>query len=278
MKHFGRYEIFHDVNVEGTENVIKYAEKNNAQLIHISTASISGHKLAEENTAAYGETKDFSEMDYYIGQSLENVYVRSKFEAEQVVMDAVCDGRLTARIIRIGNLTNRTGDYRFQLNYESNAFLRRLKALAELGAFPEYLLPYATEFSPVDLTAEGIIKIAQYADKQTVFHLYNDHVVVNMKLVSMLREVGIPMEVVSETEFRDAIEKTIGDPRRSHIFEALETAIGRDGKLISDRGVRVINKFTDWFLSKTGFRWKDIDEEYIRGYIAYFRAEGYLDV
>ena len=29
VKHFGRYEIFHDVNVEGTENVIKYAEKNN---------------------------------------------------------------------------------------------------------------------------------------------------------------------------------------------------------------------------------------------------------
>ena len=28
-----------------------------------------------------------------------------------------------------------------------------------------------SEFSPIDLTAEGIVRIAQYAGKQTVFHL-----------------------------------------------------------------------------------------------------------
>ena len=278
VKHFGRYEVFHKVNVEGTKNVTKYAEKVNAQLIHISTASVSGNALSGNNPAAPEEVTDFSETDYYIGQSLENVYVRSKFEAERVVLDAIRGGKLSARIIRIGNLTNRTGDYRFQPNYESNAFLRRMRALIELGAFPEYLRPYDTEFSPVDLTAEGIIKIAQYADRQIVFHLFNDRLLSSERLVSMLRDEGVSMEVVSDSEFREAIEKTIGDPRRSHIYEAFETVMDQSGKIAPGSSIRVNTQFTDWFLSNAGFSWNEIDEEYIGGYIAYFREAGYLNV
>lgn len=276
VKHFGKYEVFRKVNVEGTEHVIRYAEKVNALLIHISTASISGYALAGNNAVESGKVIDFSETDYYIGQSLENVYIRSKFEAERVVLDAIHDGRLSARIIRIGNLTNRTGDFRFQPNYESNAFLRRMKAFIDLGAFPEYLLPCDTEFSPVDLAAEGIVKIAQYADRQIVFHLFNDRLVLNERLISMLRKEGIPMDVISDASFRELIERTIGDPRRSHIYEALETVLDQNGKIIMDNSIHVNTQFTDWFLSKTGFRWSEIDEEYIDGYISYFREAGYL--
>lgn len=278
VKHFGKYEVFHKVNVGGTENITKYAKKVNAQLIHISTTSVSGNVLLGNNPDSTEEVIDYSETDYYIGQNLQNVYVRSKFEAERVVMDSICDGKISARIIRIGNLTNRTNDYRFQPNYESNAFLRRMKALIDLGMFPEYLLPYGTEFSPVDLTAEGIIKIAQYADKQIVFHLFNDRLITNGRLLTMLRNKKIPIDVVSDSEFREALEATISDPQRSYIYEALETVMDQNNKIVLGSGIHVNNRFTDWFLSNTGFSWNEIDEEYLGGYIAYFREAGYLNV
>ena len=150
-------------------------------------------------------------------------------------------------------------------------------ALIDLGAFPEYLLPYNTEFSPVDLTAEGIVKIAQYGDRQTVFHLFNDRQVLNERLVSILRKEGIPMDVISDVRFREVIEGTIGNPHRSHIYEALETVLDQNGKIVTDNSIHVNTQFTDWFLSKTGFQWGEIDEAYIDGYISYFREEGYLN-
>lgn len=67
------------------------------------------------------EPKTFAETDLYIGQPLDNVYIRSKFEAEKVVYEEILNG-LKANVIRIGNLTNRSLDYKFQANYQSNAF------------------------------------------------------------------------------------------------------------------------------------------------------------
>ena len=67
----------------------------------------------------------FDETTLFMGQPLENVYARSKFEAEKAVLDAMLEG-LEANIIRVGNLTNRVSDAKFQKNHESNAFLNSL--------------------------------------------------------------------------------------------------------------------------------------------------------
>lgn len=63
-------------------------------------------------------------------------------------MDAMLDG-LQANIIRVGNLTNRYSDGKFQKNYMENAFVKRVKAVLEFGAIPDYLMPLYSEFSPI---------------------------------------------------------------------------------------------------------------------------------
>ncbi len=50
------------------------------------------------------------------------------------------------------------------------------------------------------------------------------------------------------------------------------------GRLVYDSNIRIRNEFTDWFLKKLGFEWTEIDMEYIRGYVEYFRELGYLKV
>lgn len=278
VKHYGSYDYFHGVNVQGTKNVLAYAEKMGAKMIHISTLSVSGNSMVDAFDVYYAEeTMEFSEQSLYIGQPLDNVYIHSKFEAERTVLDAALAG-LDIKIIRVGNLTNRAFDFKFQPNYQTNAFLNRVKAVLELGCLPDYLLPIYAEFSPVDQTAEGIIKIVQYAGNQSVFHLNNNRNLYFDRMVEVMRALGINMDVVDGNHFSGILENLAKDPSFAYIYEALQNDMDETGKLVYDTNIRILNDFTVWFMEKVGFIWTKIDFDYIRGYIDYFRNLGYLEV
>lgn len=278
VKHYGSYRYFYRVNVEGTGHVVNYAKSVGARLIHISTLSVSGNSLADAfDVYRSEEEKHFGETSLYIGQPLDNVYIHSKFEAERAVFDAMLTG-LDAKIIRVGNLTSRASDYKFQPNYRENAFLTRCKAILEFGLFPDYLMPLYCEFSPIDLTAEGIVRIAQYADRQTVFHLNSNRPIYFDRFLEVVRALGIPMEVVDGDAFNRALRGTIRDRVTEYIFEAFQNDMDEQGRLVYDSNIRIGNDFTVWFLKKLGFEWNETDLEYIRGYVEYFRKLGYLEV
>ena len=278
VKHYGSYSYFNRINTEGTAHVVEYAKKIGANLIHISTLSVSGNSMADDFSVYHSdEEKIFYETSLYIGQPLDNVYIHSKFEAERKVYDAMLEG-LNAKIIRVGNLTNRASDYKFQPNYTSNAFLTRVKAILEFGLFPDYLMNLYAEFSPIDKTAEGIIKIAQYADKQCVFHLNSNKVIYFERFLEMVHKLGISMDVVNGAEFNRALQETIKQSNTEYIFEAFQNDMDEQGKLVYDSNIRIKNEFTLWFLEKVGFEWNETDMEYISGYIDYFRKIGYLEV
>lgn len=278
VSHYGSYEYFYRVNVEGTRHVVNYAKQAGAKLIHISTLSVSGNSIADDFMAYHSEEeKFFDETSLYIDQPLDNVYIRSKFEAERAVYDAMLEG-LDAKVIRVGNLTNRAADHKFQPNYRENAFLTRMKAILEFGLFPDYLVPLYSEFSPVDLTAEGIVKIACYADRQCIFHLNSNRPIYFDRFLEVVHELGIPMKVVDGAEFGSALEQTMRSAGTEYIFEALQNDMDEKGRLVYDSNIRIVNDFTVWFLRKVGFEWNEIDMEYLRGYIEYFRRIGYLEV
>lgn len=278
VKHYGSYSYFHKVNTEGTQHVIDYAKTVGAKLIHISTLSVSGNSLADDFTVYRSEKeKFFYETSFYIDQPLDNVYIHSKFEAEKRVYDAMVDG-LDAAVIRVGNLTNRSSDYKFQPNFKENAFLTRCKALLEFRLFPDYLIKLYAEFSPVDKTAEGIVKIAQYAAGQTVFHLNSNRVIYFDRFLEVVHELGIPMKVVDGNTFNKELQKTIKNGKTEYIYEAFQNDMDENGQLGYDSNIHIENNFTLWFLKKIGFEWNETDMEYIKGYIEYFRNIGYLEV
>ncbi len=278
VKHYGSYSYFNRVNTEGTAHVVEYAKKIGAKLIHISTLSVSGNSMADDfSVYRSDEEKFFYETSFYIGQPLDNVYIHSKFEAERKVYDAILEG-LDAKVIRVGNLTNRVSDYKFQPNYTSNAFLTRVKAILEFGLFPDYLMNLYAEFSPVDKTAEGIVKIAQYADKQFIFHLNSDRVIYFNRFLEVVHKLGISMKIVSGSEFNKALQETIKKSNTEYIFEAFQNDMDEQGRLVYDSNIRIENDFTLWFLKKVGFEWNETDMDYIKGYIDYFRKIGYLEV
>lgn len=279
VKHYGPYSEFEKINVDGTRNVAAFAEKIGAELIQISTASVSGRVIEEADITDNSEGGPcFKETNLYIGQNLDNVYIRSKFEAERLIMDRMLTGRLKAKIIRVGNLTNRQRDYCFQPNYTTNAFLRRMKAILELGKFPDSILDMFTEFSPVDLTADGIINIAQYGGNYTIFHLYNNKPLRNDQMLRLLSNVGINIQAVPEDVFVKAVENTLHEDSLAYIYESLQDVIHHEGLLSFENSIHLENDFSVWFLEKCGFTWNAVDERYLKGYIDYFRKMGYLHV
>jgi len=279
VKHYGSYKYFYETNVETVKNLITFCKKADANLIHTSTLSVSGNSFGDEFDGYISDTeKHFYESSLYIEQPLENVYARSKFEAEKTILEEISNG-LKANIMRMGNLTNRFADAKFQKNHESNAFLNRLKAILDLGIFPEYLMDLYLEFTPIDDASSAVMAIARhFSTKQTVFHINSIKVMYMDKVLECFKKCGIDMKVVDATTFTEVLRNTAKQSGTEYIFETFINDMDEDDKLNYDSNIRIENDFTVEYLRKLGFEWSNIDFEYIKRYIEYFRNIGYLEV
>ncbi len=277
VKHYGSYQYFHNINVEGTKNAIALAKEKGAKFLHISTLSVSGNTFLDSFGSYVSEDeKHFYESSLFIHQDLSNVYARSKFEAERAVLDAMLEG-LEASICRMGNLTNRASDGKFQPNHESNAFLNRAKAVLEFQKLPDYLMPLYSEFSPIDESAQAVMRVAQHFNRDyTIFHI-NSHKPLYMdRFIELAREMGIPMQVVPGKVFAEALREIAQNVETAYIFEAFINDMNEQEELVYDTNIRIDNAFTVRYLNSVGFDWCEIDLDYIRKWVDYFRRSGYL--
>ena len=243
-----------------------------AKLIHISTLSVSGNGFDNESC----DEIIFSESDFYIGQPLDNVYARSKFEAERVVLEAMTEG-LQANIMRMGNLTNRNSDGMFQRNYESNAFLKRIKALIEMGIYPCSISNFAVEFTPIDVAAGAVMSIVRHFDSEkTVFHINNPNAIKLHKMFEIFKSLGIDVNGIDDLDFSDKLKELSKQKEKAHIYEAFINDFNEASQINYDSNIRIENDFTVQYLKNLGFEWSDIDIEYLRKYVEYFKRKRVL--
>lgn len=278
VKHYGSYEFFYEANVKSAVRLIDFCKASNAKLIHISTTSIAGNDF--DNQMAFNVDADetlFTEHDFYIGQPLDNVYVRSKFEAEKAVLEAMVEG-MQANIMRMGNLTNRRIDGRFQKNYESNAFARRFKAIVELGCAPEYLLGLSLDFTPIDDAANAVMTITRhFRNGKNVFHVENTNLISFSEIFNYMRILGINMKIVSGDEFGEMLRQAENDLATKHIYETFINDIGQDNRLQYDSPIKIDASFSDAYLRSLGFVWQKTDLAYLQKYFGYFKEIGYIE-
>ncbi len=271
VKHYGSYEYFYDVNVQTTKRLIEFCKKAQAKLIHTSTMSVSGNSFGDDFGVSNAiEEINFSECTLYLGQPLNNVYARSKFEAEKLVLEAISSG-LSANIMRMGQLSNRASDGLFQINYEKNAYLKRIKAILDIGAVPDYLTGIYTEFTPVDEAARAIMTITRhFSSEHTVFHIENHKFVYLNELIKIFGKLGYHIDIVSHSKFSDLIRSATNDESKRHIFEAFINEMDENDRLNYDSKIRIHMRFTLAYLRMLGFEWSDIDVNYMEKYMNYF--------
>ena len=275
VKHYGDISYFDKVNVNFTENIAKYCYENNVKMIHASTLSISGNgfDVGINNESVVQE--DFTEESLYIGQNLDNIYARTKFKAECVVLDYMKKG-LNAKILRYGNLVNRRYDLKFQENLSENAFLERIKAIFEVGKIPDNLKDIYLEFTPIDEAALATFKIAENTSDENVFHIYNSNHIYLPEFVNIMNsKFNSKIEFVSKEEFSNKIREMLKE-NKGIIFNSILQDFDDEFSLNYKSNILVKCDNTTGYLEKVGFKFRDIDEEYLIKYIEYFLSIGYI--
>ena len=193
------------------------------------------------------------------------------------VLNAMCRG-VRANIMRMGNLMNRSSDGVFQPNYDTNAFLKRVKAFLGLGMFPDYLMDGSVEFTPIDEAAHAVMTIARhFSTEQTVFHVENSNLTPLRELLAYLNELGYAIKDVGSEAFSDALRQSAKQKESKYIFETFVNEMDSENRLIFSN-THVETGFTACYLHQLGFDWPAIDMEYIKKYVRYFEKIGYWEV
>ncbi len=252
VKHFGDYNLFYNSNVTTAKNIIKFAKEANATINHVSTTSVSGNYLVQ-NDIEY----DFTENDFYIGQNYkDNVYVRTKFEAENEMFKAQSEG-VNVNIFRIGNLMQRLSDGKFQINKFDNAYFKRIYGFIKIGKLPNNLFSQELEFTPVDSCATAIVSLMTYQNK--VFHLLNNNLIKIQKLIFVLNKYGMNIEFITPEEFLNFIH----NDANSSYLENFITDLNNSKNLDYTTKIQINDNLTREYLRHNNFVWPKITDEYI---------------
>ena len=268
VKHFVRDELLDLVNYEGVKNLTDFCVRNNKRLVQISTTSVGG-------MTEYGKPLRLSEKDLYIGQYIDNDYVRTKFLAERAVLGAVAEHGLAGRIIRVGNLTSRYSDGEFQMNSGTNNFMRNLKAFKLLGAFPMAGMGMPAEFSPIDSTAKAILRLAFCETDMKIFEAYNNHIINMADAISALRDYGFKISIVSDQDFAERIkEASSNENMKDALLGLIAYRSNDEAPLVS---VEPDNRLTVEALYRLDYIWPITDYEYLRKLIKAVDELGFFD-
>lgn len=278
VKHYGNIDTFNATNIQGAKNIIKFCSDFNCKLYHLSTLSVSGNIFETEayKVAQLSNEITFNEQNLYIGQDLSNVYIYTKFIAERLILEHIMDGSLDAKIIRLGNITNRYSDGIFQINVTENAFLNRMNSFLHIGCVPDYLADKYIEFSPVDLCAEAIVKLISSNTKFTIYHIYNNNHITFRKLLSILTSLKIDIKIVDKNAFNKKVNSLSKDANSKNILSGIINDFDENKNLVYNTNIKLQNNFTNKILKNLLFKWPKINERYMKKYIIYLKSIGYI--
>ena len=248
VHHTGHYEDFERSNVHGTENIIKFCKDSGAFLHHTSTASVSGAGTVKQTDPQ----AVFTEKVLDIGQHYyENVYIHSKYRAEEKVILARKEG-LHANIYRIGNLTWRFKDGLFQKNSEDNGFIRRCHGLMKVGVYCSELDVFPIDFTPVDVCANAYVRLVLNGCVNQIYHMLNPNMFYIKNLKNKMKCALVPKQIFEKR----LLEKM---PDKDVAVLSFYSAIASVSDNIKIECDLTVNK-----LKELGFKWPKIKLGYLK--------------
>jgi amino acid adenylation domain-containing protein/thioester reductase-like protein len=247
VKHFGHSWEFHADNVAATERLLKLAAHraaNPADFHLVSTLSVCG-KATEDGFRL------FTEYDAVPEVLDDNYYVRSKQEAERLVV-AARQELANACIHRVGNLVFATEGGPLQRDLRDNAFFRQVAAFLRLGVVPDDAHVWLCH---VDVVARGLMLLAGAAELTSETHhlesARRDTVAGFVAAAGSVRTCGFG-------SFLGRLEEAVDEPELdAALGETLENFGLYDGRSPQARSRRleVVSERTQLLLARLGLRW-----------------------
>ena len=272
VKHFAADDQIERVNVGGVINLLDFCEKTGARLIHTSTMSVGGLVSTDHPMIHTGLT----ENKFYIKQLLNNKYVRSKFLAERHILERVLAGKVQAKIMRVGNLSARSTDGEFQMNFSTNTFMGRLKSFRILGACAYEALDTPLEFSPINEVAKAIILLSTTPKECCIFHPFNHHFILLGDVLRLMSEMGMHIEAVEAETYQQILADAESDPEKAKILSSMIAYqnLGGKQKVVP---LKKNNTYTMQILYRLGYHWPMTSWDYVNRFLKSLSQIGFFD-
>ena len=274
VKHYGKYANFENDNILVTKNIIEFCKNSNVQLDYISTMTVCGNYLIKQNT----DMNKFDENSLYIGQNFEeNVYSKSKLIAESMIIKNMNE-EFNATIYRLGDLTGRYTDGKFQENINENATYLRLKSILEIGAIPETIVEKKLEFSPVDYVAKAVTTII-WSDqcKNRIFNVYNPNMITTYQLLNFIEKINYSVKAISKEAFANIIEKMSSDEEMQKKLIGIINDFTDNKDLVYNYTIEQNNEITTKYLETLKFNWCQVNEKYIDKLVEYMKQVKFIN-
>ncbi len=259
VKHYGDYEAFRGPNYDGVVNLIKLCMKNGITLNHISTIGVIG---------------EYYKNDGNKRSKVENFYLKTKFEAESVIMKYAEKG-LKYNIYRVGNLTGRYLDCVFQENIENNALYSRIKSIIEIGYLPIDYLDIKLDITPVDLCSEAVVKLVHTNTINNICNLFNNNFVFIKTLVTYMRRYGYDIIIVPMHRFIKVIEEIAEDTKRSDYLMGIVQDVNDRFHADYFRNT-VLSENTRNIPDDIDFSWPYLSYDYFKSMFEYLEKIGFI--
>ena len=195
---------------------------------------------------------------------MKNKYSRSKFLAERLVLEAVADRGLSAKIMPVGNLAARYSDGEFQINDITNSVMGRLKIYALLGVCPYEQLDVPMEFSPIDEVAKAILILSQTPRKCLLFHPYNYNTILSDNVFSEMEKLELPIMPVERDDFDVAMNRAENNPGKARLLTSILAYQNGDQHEVS---VPQHNTYTMQVLYRMWYHWPVTSLDYVGQFI-----------
>ena len=271
VKHFSAGTDIEDINIGGCQTCIDFCLKTGARLIQTSTHSIAGTKESSQPC----QPDNISESRLYWGQKLGNQYAHAKFIAERNVLEAIASKGLDGKIMRLGNLSARSTDGEFQLNFTTNSFMGRLKAFQTIGCMPYQMAQRSIEFSPINEVAKAVVTLAATPRDCTVFHPVNAQRQLFDNIIVCLNRLGVRIDLVENDQYTQALNNAFSDPAKAPILQSLMAYQAEAGKYVVSNGDNY--EYTTQALLRLGFRWNFTSWDYMEQFISAIQGLGFFD-
>ncbi|MBI5804541.1 amino acid adenylation domain-containing protein, partial [candidate division TA06 bacterium] len=249
-KHFGEYQAFYRGNIAATRNLLDLAKTGRRKVFnHISTTSVGSGSVQGREAVL------FTEYLGDIGQQIDGYYVRSKLEAEKLVLAAGRQG-LDFNIFRAGNLTFDSATGGFQENIGDNAFYIMLRSFIRLGIMPDLDIRNV-DLTFVDQAAQAIVEMSgKKGLLNRCHHIMNDNYISVKDIAGRFAGNGIQIKVLPVPLFLDSLEEKSRDERhRDDVSNILIHSNLLEESQTTYFDVTCIG--TSAILKRLGFRWEE---------------------
>ena len=256
VNHIGLYRDFLADNVSATRHLLALAARQKqkpADFHFVSTLSVCG-------SASPNGFRLFTEYDFAPDEPDENYYVRTKQEAERLVI-AARQELVNSCIYRVGNISFATDSTILQQNIACNAFFRQLVAFMRLGVIP---LELDASLCYVDVVAKALVALAdRKALKNEIHHIKTTRRDRLATIILSTDGIADKIRSCNFSAFLKRVQEAIDEPQMESVLaDTVENFGLQTGRSLLTRlhGVEIASDRTQLLLDKSGITWPEIPQ------------------